>query len=120
MSKITVKFLLLIIFFSGCVKLRDYTGVKGGAFGLDIERKFGSGTDKKDYYQLENGEVIIIGDTKKEVIMKIGLPAKIEKTLDGYEKWVYESKEIELFFKGKRLYDWDSFRYQGTLQKEEK
>jgi len=120
MSRIIVKFLLLMMFLGGCVKLRDYTGVKGGAFGLDVEKTFGTGITKKDYYQLENGEVIIIGDTKKEVIIKMGLPIEIEKTLDGDEKWVYDDKGIDLFFKGKRLYGWDIFRYRETSKEEEK
>ncbi len=96
-----------LIVFSGCVKLRDYTGIREGAFGLDIKKGFGEGGEKKDYCVFEDGADLVIGDKKSEVTLKIGLPDKVESTLEGYESWLYESRKIKLYFKGERLEGWN-------------
>lgn len=90
----------------GCVQMRDYTGIREGAFGLDMQKGFGEGGNKKDYYILKNGNSLIIGDSKNEVIAKNGIPDQVKKTIEGYESWLYESEKINLLFKGERLNDW--------------
>jgi hypothetical protein len=103
--------LFFLIFIWGCadmVEMRDYTGVREGAFGLDVKRGFDQGVDKKDYYVIKQGVALIIGDTEKEVIVKIGLPDEISTTLDGHKKWLYKNRKINLFFKNKRLNSWNS------------
>lgn len=102
-------FICLSIFLfvlSGCVELRDYTGTREGAFGLDIKKGFGPGADKKDYYVVKKDVNLIIGDTKNEIIFKIGLPDAIDVTLERYERWTYKDEKIKLFFSGNRLKEW--------------
>lgn len=96
----------LLVGIVGCIQMRDYTGVKNGAFGLNVKKSFGEGKEKKDYYVIKGGEGIVIGDTKKEIIALIGLPDKVSTTLEGYECWVYEERKIELLFHEGRLKDW--------------
>ena len=94
---------LFLLFLTSCIQMRDYTGIKEGAFGLDIQKGFGSGTEKKDYYVVKDGEGIIVGDKKREVVNKIGLPDKIESTIEGYENWTYEERKMKFLFKEGRL-----------------
>jgi hypothetical protein len=114
MDKTVISCLFLGMILVGCVQMRDYTGVKEGAFGLDIKKGFGEGAEKKDYYIMKNGEVIIIGDTKKEIVTKIGFPKDMEVTLEGDEMWAYNDKAIDLFFKEDRLNGWSYSRYKET------
>ena len=98
---------LSLIFLAGCVQMRDYTGTREGAFGLDIKQGFDSGVQVKDYYIIKDGLAIIVGDTKNEIISKIGLPTKVDLTLDKYENWTYEKLNLSLLFKDDKL---NSFR----------
>lgn len=113
MSKRNVSmFLMLLVLVCGCVRMRDYTGTKEGvfAFGIDMKKGLGEGADsKKDYYVFEDGVNIIVGDSKNEVATKIGLPNKVDATLEKEEVWVYESKGMNLFFRGDRLDNWNFF-----------
>jgi len=102
----TFSVVICLVVLAGCVQMRDYTGIKEGAFGLDMQKGFGEGGNKKDYLILENGNSLIIGDSKNEVIAKIGIPDQVKTTIEGYESWVYESEKITLLFKGERLNDW--------------
>ncbi len=94
----------------GCAEMRDYTGVRGGSFVLDIKRGFDEGGEKKDYCLLKEGISLVVGDTKNEIISNLGLPDMIENTLEGYEKWVYGGGKINLFFNDYRLADWELFK----------
>ncbi|MFH1519917.1 MAG: hypothetical protein ABIE75_05050 [Candidatus Omnitrophota bacterium] len=100
-----------------CVQMRDYTGIKDGAFGLDVKSGFDTGARGKDYHLIGEDAAIIIGDTEREVIFKIGLPARIEMGLDGDECWLYDGRRIELFLRDGRLRDWSFSRYEGDKSK---
>ena len=97
---------LALIAMMGCVEMRDYVGARDGAFGVDVQTGLGTGADKKDYYIIKEDTAIILGDTKNEIIHKIGLPSKVGTTLEGYETWSYTEEKIELIFKGERLGGW--------------
>jgi len=112
--------ILILVSIYGCVQMRDYTGVRDGSFGLDINKGFDQGVDKKDYYIISEDVALIIGDTKNDVIFKIGLPTKTAIELDGYEKWIYEDKKIDLFFKADRLRSWSLYKYEEAKTQEEK
>ena len=101
-------FLLVLMVFCGCVQMRDYTGIKEGAFGLDIRKGFGEGNIKKDYYAIGDRDGLIIGDTAREVTLKIGLPDKVETTQEGYEAWVYEDRKVKFLFEDGKLRDWQN------------
>lgn len=111
--------LLILAFTLGCVQMRDYTGTRDGSFGLDVNKGFDQGVDKKDYYLISEDVAIIARDTKDEVVFKIGLPTRVETDLDGYECWVYEDKKIDLFFGDNRLSSWSSSRYEEARAEEE-
>ncbi|MFA7676776.1 MAG: hypothetical protein WCY34_01245 [Candidatus Omnitrophota bacterium] len=100
-------FLMVIIFaLSGCVQMRDCTGTREGAFGLDIKTGFDEGADKKDYHIVDEDTILIIGDTKNEIISKVGLPDRVHTTLEGYEIWIYEDERVELLFKENNVKSW--------------
>lgn len=105
--------IFVVLFFSlaiyGCVQMRDYTGVRDGAAGLDINNRFGPGLEKKDYYVVEAGEGIVIGDSKNEVLAHLGIPDKVETTVEGYEYWIYQDRNLKLFFSGDRFIEWREF-----------
>ncbi len=107
--KIVLAFAVAIVFISGCVQMRDYTGVKDGAAGLDIKNQFGTGESTKDYYVVRGGEGIVVGDTKDEVIGQLGLPDQVTTTVEGYETWIYKSRNLRLFFSGERFKEWQEF-----------
>jgi len=100
----------MLLFVLGCAEMRDYTGIRNGSFGLDIQRGFDEGGVKKDYCLLKEGVDLVARDTKDEVVSKLGFPDKIGNTLDGCEKWVYEGDKISLFFKEHRLTSWEFFK----------
>ncbi len=114
--------LLILVLFSvyGCVQMRDYTGTRDGNFVVGVRNGFDQGVDKKSYCLVGEDIVLIIGDTKNDVIFKIGLPTKTKIELDGYENWMYEEKRIDLFFRGKRLRGWSCSRYEEAKVPEEK
>ena len=101
--------LTLTILISGCVQMRDYTGTRDGAAGLDVENRFGPGAAKKDYYIVKDGDGIVIGDSKDEVIAMLGIPDEVKTTLEGYEYWVYTERNLKLFFSQDRLREWQEF-----------
>jgi len=117
-----VLYFLVLVLFSiyGCVQMRDYTGTRNGAFCFDVNKGFDQGVDKKDYYVISEDIALIIGDTKNDIVFKVGLPAKIKIELDGYENWMYEDKKIDLFFVGNRLRGWSCSRYEEARVQEEK
>ncbi len=110
MKRVKIFFIasLVLITMTGCVKMRDYVGVRDGAFGVDLQTGLGTGADKKDYYMINEDTAIILGDTKNEIIQKMGLPSEVGTTLEGYETWSYAEEKIELIFKGDRLGGWTS------------
>lgn len=115
-------YLFILVLFStyGCVQMRDYTGTRDGSFIVGVNRGFDQGVDKKSYRMVGENIALIIGDTKNDVIFKIGLPTESRMGLDGYESWVYKDREIDLFFSGNRLKGWSSYRYEETKAQEEK
>ena len=96
----------LFLILAACVEMRDYTGERDGAFGLDVKTGFDEGADKKDYHLFEDGVGLVIGDTKNEVTLKIGLPDKVDTTFEGYETWEYDQRKIKLVFREERLNGW--------------
>ncbi len=98
--------IIICLSFFGCVQMRNHTGVRDGAFYFGMHQGFDQGADKKDYYVVGGSTAIIIGDSKNEVIHKIGLPDQISTTLEGYETWIYQDYGIELIFKGDYLGSW--------------
>tara|TARA_B100000315_G_C14571721_1_gene585915 strand:+ start:649 stop:993 length:345 start_codon:yes stop_codon:yes gene_type:complete len=101
-------FLFSMFFLSACVQMRDYVGEREGAYGLMRKKTFGEGEEvKKDYYVINDGDGLVIGDTKNEVIKKIGLPDEVKTTLEGYETWVYPQRGDIFYFSGDRLNRWD-------------
>ncbi|MFH1504053.1 MAG: hypothetical protein ABIH08_01505 [Candidatus Omnitrophota bacterium] len=109
MDKKSISICLLLILACGCVQMRDYTGIRDGAFGFDIKKGLGKGADKKDYLVFKGGVNIIIGDSKDEITAKIGLPNKVNRTLEQEEIWTYEDRKVNLFFKGDKLDNWNLF-----------
>jgi hypothetical protein len=101
--------ILSLILSFGCAQMRDYTGVRDGAFGIDVKTGFDQGVDKKDYYLISEEVALIAGDTKNQVIFKIGLPDNTDIGLDGYEQWFYEARGLVLFFRDDRLRGWSPF-----------
>jgi mannitol-1-phosphate/altronate dehydrogenase len=57
----------------------------------------------------EDGMAIIKGDSKDEIISKLGYADKKEVTIEGYECWIYEKTRLKLFFKGDHLREWVKF-----------
>ncbi|MFH1771242.1 MAG: hypothetical protein ABH872_00295 [Candidatus Omnitrophota bacterium] len=90
----------------GCVGMRDYVGASRGYLGLDVKKGFGQGNDVKDYVVTDDGTAVIYHDTKEAVFRKLGPPDEKEMTLDGDERWIYDEKNIELFFSGNYLKRW--------------
>ena len=113
-------FISLLVFAYGCVQMRDYTGIREGAFGLDVNKGFDQGVDKKDYYLINEDVALIVGDSKDEVIFKIGLPDSIKMELDGHESWIYKERKIDLFFSDGRLRSWSCSRYEDAKTDEAK
>ena len=101
--------LTVVVLISGCVQMRDYTGTREGAAGLDVKNRFGAGLEKKDYYVVKDGDGIVIGDNKDEVIAMLGLPDQVNTTLEGYEYWTYDKRSLKLFFSQDRLREWEEF-----------
>ena len=99
----------LILLISGCIQMRDYTGVKDGAAGLDVQNRFGEGMEKKDYYVVDDGDGIVVGDNKNEVLAHLGLPDEVKTTVEGYEYWIYQERQLKLFFSGDRFIEWEEF-----------
>ncbi|MDD4294567.1 MAG: hypothetical protein PHP69_03515 [Candidatus Omnitrophica bacterium] len=90
--------------------MRDYTRPTEDDRGLAVDYRysFGEGLDSDNgYYELGQGLYIIVGDTKNEIIQKLGLPDNIDKMPDTSECWVYMSKEIKLYFMSDRLDSWE-------------
>lgn len=106
MSRKNIIIVLLLAFNFGCVQMRDYTSSRNGAFMVDTQTGFDSGVDSKDYYLIGDRTALIIGDSKKDVIFKMGLPNEIKTALSGDQIWLYESKKIDLFFRDNRLKNW--------------
>lgn len=94
------------LIFSSCARMRDYTGVRNGSFGLDIQKGFGQGGEKKDYYVTEDGVSFVVRDKKSEIIAKLGFPDSKETTVEGYECWEYKNRKLKLFFQDDYLKDW--------------
>lgn len=97
---------VLCALFSGCVQMRDYTAASHGAFCVVGGQKFGEGEAGKDYYIIYDDLYIEKGDTKNEVIAKLGTPDVIESG-SSYEIWNYKDKELRLFFETDRLKYWN-------------
>jgi len=100
--------------------MRDYTGTRDGNFVIGVRSGFDRGVDKKSYCLVGEDIALIIGDSKNDIIFKIGLPGKTGMELDGYENWMYEEKEIDLFFRDGRLRGWSYSRYEEDKINQEK
>ncbi len=97
-----------VIFVAGCVQSRDYVGAREGALGLKVKRGFGVGDEpKKDYYVIQDGDGIVVGDTKNDLIRKMGLPDEVKTTLEGYESWTYSERGVTFYFSEEHITRWD-------------
>jgi len=108
-NKVFVLVLFIFIFSSSCIQMRDYVGTREGAVGLDLKKGIGPGEIKKDYYVVSEGTGIVVGDTRDEVITKMGIPDEVESTLEGYESWIYNERKVRLLFDDDRLDDWQQY-----------
>jgi len=95
-----------LIFLSGCAHVGDYVGTTHGYLTVGRKLKFGDGGEKKNYYILDDITVIAPGELKQAVREKIGLPDKVESNNEGYEIWVYEDRNIKLFFEKEKFREW--------------
>ncbi len=119
-KNLTRYFCILVLFsVYGCVQMRDYTGTRDGNFVVGMHRGFDQGVDKKSYRVVGENITLIFGDTKNDIVSKIGLPTKTKIELDGHENWMYDDRKIELFFSGNRLRGWSSSRYEEAKVQEE-
>ena len=50
--------------------------------------------------------VIDRGDTKRTVKEKLGKPSYIGTTIEGYQFYRYEDKEVEIYFNGNNVVNW--------------
>jgi len=97
---------LLFIFLCGCADAGDYVGVTHGYLTLGMNQKLGSGGEKKKFYALSETTVIAPGELKQTVRDKIGLPDKVQSNNEGYEIWIYEERNIKLFFEKEKFREW--------------
>lgn len=86
--------------------MRDYTGVKYGAFCALHARQFGEGHATKDWVKLAGDVYIIKGDTKKEVIRRLGVPDRMCLDDAQIQAWQYSVKRITIFFINDRVSSW--------------
>ncbi|MFA5007690.1 MAG: hypothetical protein WC546_00500 [Candidatus Omnitrophota bacterium] len=98
--------LMLIFCFCSCAGAGDYVGATHGYLTVGMKRKFGDGGEKKNFYALDNTTVIAPGELKQTVREKIGLPDKIQSNNEGYEVWIYDSRNIKLFFEEEKFREW--------------
>lgn len=105
-GKVFLTVALLFIFFCGCNDVGDYVGATHGYLTLGMKQKFGEGGEKKRFYTLDNTTVIAPGELKQAVCEKIGLPDKVQSNNEGYEIWIYEERNIKLFFEKEKFREW--------------
>jgi hypothetical protein len=111
----TLCFLLSTIFMlgcaqakMGCAQAKDYVGVHHGSLTVGMKQGFGQGGEKKNYYVVDKDSVVAIGDSKEAIIRTLSYPDKIERSIDGYEVWIYNGKKIKLFLDKEYLKGWSS------------
>jgi hypothetical protein len=97
---------LLFFCLCGCNDAGDYVGVTHGYLTLGMKQKFGEGGEKKKFYALSDTTVIAPGELKQAVCDKIGLPDKVQSNNEGYEIWIYEKRNIKLFFEKEKFREW--------------
>jgi len=102
--------MLFPLLISSCVKMRDYLGTKNGCFGVNIKKGIGKGKLNKDYLVIKDNLFVSLGDTKREIKLKIGNPDTIIATKEGYESWVYKSIGLKLIFDNNRLIEWEKLQ----------
>jgi len=95
-----------LIILCACVQMRDHAAKRNGAFTLFSTTPFGEGEVSKDYYLVTPETALIVGDTKNEIVRKIGLPDEIVRRGDGVEAWRYKAHALELQFKGETMAVW--------------
>lgn len=94
--------------FLGCVKMRDYTYKDDRSFGIRVKQEMGEGYEEsRDYYAADDGVYFVVRDTKDEIVKKMGSPDAREKTVEGYDCWVYENRKLMLYFDGDYLERWE-------------
>jgi hypothetical protein len=94
---------------AGCAQAKNYVGVSHGHLNVGMKQHFGQGANKKNFYNIDKDTVIAVGDSKESVILSIGYPDKCERSLEGYEVWVYNAKRLKLFFDKEYLKEWRVF-----------
>ncbi len=105
-SRVFLTVAFLFIFFCGCSDVGDYVGVTHGYLTLGMKQKFGDGGEKKKIYALDDTTVIAPGEFKQAIREKIGLPDKVQSNNEGYEIWIYEERNIKLFFEKEKFREW--------------
>jgi hypothetical protein len=110
--------IILLLVLTGCTRVGDYVGASHGYVTLGMKQKFGDGGEKKNYYALDEMTIIAPGALKPDVREKLGLPDKVESNIEGYEIWIYESRNIKLFFEKEKFKEWvytDDHRRQTQM-----
>lgn len=92
----------------GCAQAKDYVGVRHGNFTVGMKQRFGQGGEKKNYYAVDEDNVVAVGDNKEAIIRNLGYPDKVERSIDGYEVWVYDKEKVKLFLDKECLKEWRS------------
>ena len=103
--------LTLVLFSLGCVKARDYFSAKRGALRMNVVFPLGEGRESKNYIVVD-GAVIDRGDTKKIVQRKLGKPSCIGITLEGWQFYRYEDKQLEIYFDNNRVVGFKRLEFQ--------
>ncbi|MCD6539321.1 MAG: hypothetical protein J7K37_01260 [Candidatus Omnitrophica bacterium] len=103
--------LTLVLFNLGCVKARDYFSAKKGALRMNVVFSLGEGKESRNYIVVDD-VVIDRGDTKKIVQRKLGKPSWIGITLEGWQFYRYEDKQIEIYFDNDRVVGFKRLEFQ--------
>jgi hypothetical protein len=90
----------------GCAQAKDYVGVHHGSLTVGMKQRFGQGGNKKNYYVVDKDSVVAVGDNKEAIARNLGYPDKVERSIDGYEVWVYKERKVKLFLDKEYLKEW--------------
>jgi len=72
---------------------------------MNVVVPFGEGGTFKNYLVVDD-VAIDKGDTISLVKSKLGEPSYVGITMEGYQFYRYENKDIEIYFDGGRVVNW--------------